>query len=50
MPLDETVIDGGPGVAAVLEINGGMSGRLGIEIGDILQHPAFGPDAISPCE
>ena len=50
VPLDETVIDGGPGVAAVLEINGGMSGRLGIEIGDILQHPAFGPDAISPCE
>uniref|UniRef100_UPI0040486806 DUF192 domain-containing protein n=1 Tax=Yoonia sp. TaxID=2212373 RepID=UPI0040486806 len=50
VPLDETVIDGGPGVAAVLEINGGMSSRLGIKIGDVLQHPAFGPDAILPCE
>tara|TARA_R110002051_G_scaffold7041_7_gene33222 strand:+ start:33206 stop:33670 length:465 start_codon:yes stop_codon:yes gene_type:complete len=50
VPMDETVIDGGSGVVAVLEVNGGMTGRLGIKTGDILQHPAFGPDAISPCE
>jgi len=50
IPLDETVIDGGQGIQFVLEVNAGMSSRLGIKEGDILQHPAFGPDAIVPCE
>lgn len=50
VPMDETVIDGGQGVKFVLEVNGGMSARLGIKTGDILQHPSIGADAISPCE
>ncbi len=41
IPLDETTIDGGPGVVAVLEINGGLSGRLGIDTGSILRHPGL---------
>lgn len=48
-PLDETVIDGGPGVSAVLEINAGLAGRLGIAPGTVLRHPALGPDAVWPC-
>jgi len=39
-PLDETPIDGGPGVALVLEINGGLAARLGIAPGTELRHPA----------
>jgi uncharacterized membrane protein (UPF0127 family) len=49
VPLDETPIPGGEGIAFVLEINGGMAGRLGIRPGDVLQHPAIGPDAAAPC-
>ena len=49
IPHDETVIDGGPGVLAVLEINGGMSRSFGIDVGSELQHPAFGDDAAWPC-
>jgi uncharacterized membrane protein (UPF0127 family) len=49
VPLDDTTIDGGQGVQAVLEINGGMAARLGIQPGDLLQHPAFGPGAALPC-
>jgi len=49
VPLDETTIDGGPGVQYVLEINGGLAARLGIEPGDVMQHPAFGPAAARPC-
>jgi len=40
-PLDETPIDGGPGVALVLEINGGLAARLGIAPGSELRHPAL---------
>lgn len=40
-PLDETPIDGGPGVALVLEINGGLAARLGIAPGTELRHPAL---------
>ncbi len=47
---DLTPIPGGDGVQMVLEINGGLSGRLGIEVGDALQHPSFGPDAIHACD
>lgn len=42
VPLDETPIDGGDGVRFVLEINGGMADRLGIEPGDTLVHPSIG--------
>jgi uncharacterized protein len=49
VPLDETPIPGGDGIQFVLEINGGMAGRLGIAPGDIMQHPAIGPDAAQPC-
>ena len=50
VPLDETVINGGDGVKYVLEVNAGMVARLGINIGDSLQHPAFGAGAIVPCD
>ena len=50
IPGDETTIDGGDNVSAVLEINGGLSARLGISEGDVIQHPSFGPDAAMPCE
>ena len=50
VPLDETPIDGGPGVLAVLEINGGLAGRLGIDEGSELRHPALDQSAaIWPC-
>ena len=39
VPLDETPIDGGPGVLAVLEINGGLARRLGIAVGSEMRHP-----------
>ncbi|MBN2905874.1 MAG: DUF192 domain-containing protein [Rhodobacteraceae bacterium] len=48
-PLDETPIDGGSGVLAVLEVNGGLAARLGIAPGSVLRHPALGPDAAWPC-
>ncbi|MEM9031845.1 MAG: DUF192 domain-containing protein [Pseudomonadota bacterium] len=51
VPLDETTIDGGPGVLAVLEINGGLASRIGIDVGDELRHP--GLDQLSaawPCD
>ncbi|WP_319637311.1 DUF192 domain-containing protein [Kangsaoukella pontilimi] len=50
IPLDETTIDGGEGIQYVLEINGGLSGRLGIEPGTELRHPAIGDDAAWPCD
>jgi uncharacterized protein len=37
VPLDETGIDGGPGVTFVLEINGGLAGPLGIAPGAVLR-------------
>lgn len=49
IPGDVTTIDGGEGVLAVLEINGGLSSRLGIREGDLLQHPSFGAAAALPC-
>lgn len=49
VPRDDTSIPGGAGVQYVLEINGGMAARLGISVGDVMQHPAFGPDAAAPC-
>ncbi len=49
IPLDETPIPGGDNVSHVLEINGGLSARLGIKVGDTLQHPSFGKNAADPC-
>ena len=51
IPLDRTGIDGGEGVTHVLEINGGMARRLGIEVGAEIRHPSV-PQAIAawPCE
>lgn len=40
-PLDETPIPGGGEIRYVLEINGGLAGRLGIAPGDELQHPSI---------
>lgn len=41
VPLDETLIDGGPGVQYVLEINGGLAGQMGIEPGVEMRHAAI---------
>ena len=52
IPLDETVIDGGPGVQFVLEINGGLAGPMGIAPGAELRHPAIDAEgqAAWPCD
>lgn len=50
VPLDETSIFGGDSVLAVLEINGGLAKRLGIDEGTQLRHPTFArSDAAWPC-
>jgi uncharacterized membrane protein (UPF0127 family) len=49
IPGDVTPIPGGDGIQMVLEVNGGLTSRLGISVGDVLQHPSFGPDAIRIC-
>ncbi|PJI91613.1 hypothetical protein BC777_0444 [Yoonia maricola] len=49
VPGDLTPIPGGEGVQMVLEINGGLSARLGLSEGAVMQHPSFGADAILPC-
>ena len=51
IPHDESMIFGGDGILAVLEVNGGLARRLGIGPGTVMQHPAFaaGP-AAWPCE
>ena len=41
VPMDETPIPGGDGIQFVLEINGGLAARLGIQPGDAMQHPAI---------
>ena len=50
VPLDETIIDGGGGVQAVLEINGGLAGAIGIAPGAELRHPGLDQaEAAWPC-
>ncbi|SEM46286.1 hypothetical protein SAMN04488003_101201 [Loktanella fryxellensis] len=49
IPLDETPILGGDDIKYVLEVNGGMADRLGLSPGDVMQHPAIGPDPAMPC-
>lgn len=49
-PLDETPILGGRNLTHVLEINGGLANRLGIEKGNVLRHPSFDQSiALWPC-
>jgi uncharacterized protein len=51
VPFDETAIPGGNDVLFVLEINGGMSRELGIDLGAELRHPAVDPAlAAWPCD
>lgn len=50
-PQDLTPIDGGEGVAAVLEINGGLAQKLGIGPGAELRHPAIDARVAAwPCD
>lgn len=50
VPLDETPIDGGPGVTMVLEIRGGLAARLGIAPGAEIRHPAIAQESAAwPC-
>lgn len=50
-PLSEALIDGGPGVAYVLEINGGLAGPMGIVPGAVLRHPAVARETAAwPCD
>lgn len=50
-PQDETIIDGGDNVLAVLEINGGYARRMGIKPGDVMRHPAFSQETAAwPCD
>lgn len=48
-PLDETPIPSGVPVQYVLEINGGLAGRLGLAAGDEIQHPLLSESANWPC-
>ncbi len=41
IPHDETGIDGGPNVLAILEINGGLAKKLGITPGAVIRHPGL---------
>lgn len=51
VPGDLTVIDGGEGVALVLEINAGLAAKLGLAPGAELRHPAIAPaTAAWPCD
>ena len=49
-PLSTRSISGGDGVLVVLEINGGLSGHLGLLPGAEMRHPAFDRElAAWPC-
>ncbi|SMR72191.1 hypothetical protein SAMN04488030_1464 [Aliiroseovarius halocynthiae] len=51
VPHDLTSIDGGRGVIAVLEVNGGMAERLGISEGSEMQHLSLDQSiALWPCD
>lgn len=50
VPLDETPIDGGAGVAVVLEINGGLAARMGIAPGAVMRSAALDQSVAAwPC-
>ena len=44
VPQDTTPLDGGDGVAFVLEINGGLAKRLGIAPGAVMRHSLIAQD------
>jgi uncharacterized membrane protein (UPF0127 family) len=48
VPLDETAIDGGPGVQYVLEINGGLAKAVGIAPGQAMRWSGL-TDPAAPC-
>ena len=50
VPLDETPIFGGEAIQYVLEVNGGLSARLGLSVGDAVQHSSITGDVIWPCD
>lgn len=51
VPGDLTLIAGGAGVLAVLEIKGGLAAAIGIGAGAEMRHPAFDSEiAAWPCE
>ncbi len=51
VPLDRTPILGGDNILAVLEINGGLAGTIGIGAGTEVRHPAMPQDlALWPCD
>ncbi|WP_255743714.1 DUF192 domain-containing protein [Aliiroseovarius sediminis] len=50
VPHDLTPIPGGTDILAVLEVNGGIAKRFGIDAGSVLRHPALDQDrAAWPC-
>ena len=50
IPLDETPIPGGNDIRYVLEINGGLAAKLGIEVGAEIRHPGLDQAAAAwPC-
>ena len=50
IPGDLSGVDGGRGILYVLEINGGLSARLGLKPGDVIRHPAIPSEiALWPC-
>ena len=40
-PLSETTIPSGPPCAAVLELNGGVAAKIGLRVGDRVEHAFF---------
>ncbi len=51
VPLDRSLIPGGDGILAVLEVNGGMTKMLGIGVGSQLRHPMLDQTlAAWPCD
>lgn len=51
VPGDLTPIPGGDGILSVLEINGGLAGRLGIVPGSLLRYPSIDRSlAAWPCD
>ena len=51
IPLDETPIFGGNAIFAVLELNGGMTEKMNIGPGSMLQHQSFSQETAAwPCK
>ncbi len=43
VPMSETIIPSGPPAFAVIELNAGAAGAMGLEVGDQVRHPSFQP-------